>query len=162
VQIFFLSSDGVVLHCLPGYWSPVDLLHEMQFALNLNKTWQNQSLSLEKKNEIFRQANLADMRNHSQAMRQRSRLQKFDENKEKEKADSDFKFKPSDFHPVVYLTPGTKKKPPKVNDMKTVDQVVHERMAQRPFVPYEDFDVERFSDYGKMRYDKHENDESRG
>jgi hypothetical protein len=34
-------------------------------------------------------------------------------------------------------------------------------MAQRPFVPYEQFDVDRFSDYGKMGYDKHENDESR-
>jgi len=29
-------------------------------------------------------------------------------------------------------------------------------MAQRPFVSYEDFDVEKFSDYGKMRYDKKE------
>jgi hypothetical protein len=34
--------------------------------------------------------------------------------------------------------------------------------AQRPFVPYEQFDVERFSDYGKMGYDKHENDDSHG
>jgi hypothetical protein len=26
-------------------------------------------------------------------------------------------------------------------------------MAQRPFVPYQDFDVEAFVDYGKMHYD---------
>jgi hypothetical protein len=44
---------------------------------------------------------------------------------------------------------------------KTVDQVVHERMAQRPFVAHESFDVESFSDYGKMRYDKHEASDSR-
>jgi hypothetical protein len=162
VQMFFLSSDGVVLHCLPGYWSPADFLHEMQFALNLNRTWKNDSLSLDKKKTLFRQSQLADMRGHSMAMRQRSRLQKFDEKKEKEKTDSDFSFKPGDFHPVVYLTPGNKHKLAKVNDLKTVDQVVHERMAERPFVPYEEFDVERFSDYGKMRYDKHENDDSRG
>jgi hypothetical protein len=42
------------------------------------------------------------------------------------------------------------------SDLKAVDQVVHERMARRPFVAYESFDVENFSDYGKMRYDKHE------
>jgi hypothetical protein len=39
-----------------------------------------------------------------------------------------------------------------------VDQVVHERMAKRPFVPYDQFDMEMFSDYGKLRYDKHEAD----
>lgn len=29
-------------------------------------------------------------------------------------------------------------------------------MAQRPFIAYENFDVEQFSDYGKIRYDKKE------
>ena len=48
----------------------------------------------------------------------------------------------------------------KHNNLKSTVQVVHERMAQRPFVPYEDFDVEKFSDYGKWRYDKKE--ETRG
>jgi hypothetical protein len=162
VQIFFLSSDGVVLHCLPGYWSPVDFLHEMQFALTMNQLWTNASPSLDKKKELFRQAQLADMRSHPMAMRQRSRLQKFDENKEKQKSNSDFAFKPGDFHPIVILAAGNRHKAPKIDDMKCVDQVVHERMAQRPFVPYEEFDVERFSDYGKMRYDKHEKDDSHG
>lgn len=160
VQLFFLSADGVVLHCLPGYWAPADLLHEMRFALSLNKVWQNNILSPERKQELFRQANLADMRSHSADMRQRSRLQKFDEKEEKQKAESDFTFKPGDYHPTVVLTPGTRRKAPKVNDMKTVDQVVHERMAERPFLRYEEFDVERYSDYGKMKYDKHENGRS--
>jgi hypothetical protein len=62
--------------------------------------------------------------------------------------------KPGDYHPPVLVAA---KKVAKMGDLKSVDQVVHERMAQRPFVPYEDFAVEKFSDYGKMGYDKHEN-----
>ena len=31
-QMFVLSSDGVVLHCLPGFWHPEDLAHELRFA----------------------------------------------------------------------------------------------------------------------------------
>jgi len=40
--------------------------------------------------------------------------------------------------------------------VKTVDVVMHERMAQRPFVDYKDFDVPQFANYGKNEYDKHE------
>ena len=29
-------------------------------------------------------------------------------------------------------------------------------MAQRPFVPYDEFDVAEFADYGKQRYDNKE------
>jgi len=39
---------------------------------------------------------------------------------------------------------------------KTTDVLVHERMARRPFVPYAGFDTARFVDYGKPKYDKHE------
>ena len=34
-------------------------------------------------------------------------------------------------------------------------------MAQRPFLPYEEFDVAAYVDYGQLRYDKHENDPNR-
>lgn len=154
VQMFMLSSDGTVLHCLPGYWCPEDLIREMQFAMVLNRLWQNPSLSQDKKQKLFAQVNLQDIRLHSAAMRQRSHLQGFDAKEERQKADSDFKYRPGDFHPPLYLI--GKHKMPKQSDLKAVDQVVHERMARRPFVAYESFDVENFSDYGKMRYDKHE------
>jgi hypothetical protein len=154
VQIFMLSFDGTVLHCLPGYWTPEDLIHEMQFAMNMNRIWKNDSLPLEKKQKLFQQANLQDIRLHSLAMRQRSHLQSFDAKEERQKADSDFKYKPGDYHPPLYVV--GKHKMVKQSDLKIVDQVVHERMAQRPFITYENFDVEKFSDYGKLRYDKHE------
>jgi len=154
VQIFMLSSDGTVLHCLPGYWCPEDLIHEMTFAMGLNRLWQNHSLPLDKKQKLFALANLQDIRLHSPAMRLRSHLQGFDAKEERQKADSDFKYRPGDFRPPFYLV--RKHKMPRQSDLKSVDQVVHERMAKRPFVAYESFDVESFSDYGKMRYDKHE------
>jgi hypothetical protein len=159
VQIFMLSSDGTVLHCLPGYWCSEDLVYEMQFAMAQNRIWQNASLSLDRKQKLFQQANLQSIRVHSPAMRQRSHLQSFDAKEERQKADSDFKYRPGDYHPPVYVT--GKHKMAKQSDLKTVDQVVHERMARRPFVAYESFDVESFSDYGKMRYDKHEAGDSR-
>jgi len=39
---------------------------------------------------------------------------------------------------------------------KTTDELVHERMATRPFEPYASFDTVRFVDYGRPLYDKHE------
>jgi hypothetical protein len=94
---------------------------------------------------------------HSLDMRTRSHLQGFDEKKERRKGESDFKLEPGQ-QPTVTLT----NRGLKLSDMKTVDQVVHERMAKRPFVPYEDFDVAAYVDYGQLRYDKHENDPNRG
>jgi hypothetical protein len=89
-------------------------------------------------------------------MRTRSKLQGFDEKKERNKTESDFKVQPGQ-QPTVTLA----NRRLKVSDMKTVDQVVHERMAQRPFVPYEEFDTAAFVDYGQLRYDKHENEAER-
>ena len=154
VQIFLLSSDGTVLHCLPGYWCPEDLVHEMQFAVNLNRIWQNPTLPLEKKQKLFQMANLQDIHLHSLAMRLRSHLQSFDAKEERQKPDSDFRYRLGDYRPPAVLV--GKRKIAKQSDLKSVDQVVHERMTQRPFVAYESFDVEKYSDYGKMRYDKHE------
>jgi hypothetical protein len=154
VQIFMLSSDGTVLHCLPGYWCPEDLVREMQFAGNLNRIWQNRTLSLERKQKLFQLANLQDIHLHPLAMRLRSHLQSFDAKEERQKSDSDFKYRLGDYHPPAVLI--GKRKIARQSDLKSVDQVVHERMAQRPFVGYDSFDVEKYSDYGKMRYDKHE------
>jgi hypothetical protein len=159
VQIFLLSPDGTVLHCLPGYWAPADLLLEMQFARSLEKVWQNPNLSVETKRKLFREANLQHMASHPLDMRQRSHLQNFDAKEEHKKASSDFTFKTGDYHPPVAVA--SRRKMMQQGDLKAVDQVVHERMAQRPFLSYEEFDVEKFSDYGKMRYDKHEADPSK-
>ena len=149
VQMFFLSPDGTVLHCLPGFWSPADLLPEIQLALNLNRVWINGNATLDKKQKLFRQAQLSHFLQHPKQTVERSHLQNFDAKHEKQDADSDFKVKESDsLHRQFRLA--------RNSNLKTTDQVVHERMAQRPFVNYENFDVEELTDYGKIRYDKKE------
>ena len=148
VQLFLLAPDGTVLHCLPGYWAAQDLIYEMRFALSLYPVWKNDSLSPETKKKLFAAAQLQGLRQHPRDMMERSHLQSFDAKAEQAKPNSDFRFRPGDYRPPWHLG--------KHDALKTTDQVVHERMAQQPFVPYEDFDVEKFTDYGKMLYDKKE------
>ena len=147
VQLFVLSADGTVLHCLPGYWAPLDLVTELRFALNLDKLWKDPNLTADAKQKQFQQAHREIIRHLPAGLIARSHLQSFDAQHEEKKADSDFRFKPGDFRPAT--TSGKK-------GLKSTVQVVHELMAQRPFVAYERFDVEHFSDYGKWRYDKKE------
>jgi hypothetical protein len=151
VQLFFLSSDGTVLHVLPGYWAPQDLLVELRLVYSLNNLWQTKGMTEDEKKRRFTQAQLRFLRQLPADLLARSHLQGFDAKHELAKEDSDFRYHTGDYHPTV---------PPKMggkhHNLKSTVQVVHERMAQRPFVPYEDFDVEKFSDYGKWRYDKKE------
>ena len=149
VQLFFLSPDGVVLHCLLGYWAPNDLLVEMRFVQNYQwKLW-NSSLSMDEKKKRFRQNNLLAVRTLPSDLVGRSHLQSFDAKHEMKKPQSDFVFRPGDFHPP-------QPKGMKSGNLKSTVQVIHERMAKRPFVPYDEFDIEAFSDYGRERYDKKE------
>lgn len=149
VQNVFLSADGTVLHALPGYWSPQDMLYYLRYVIGMDQLWKNPNLDLQTKRAMFQQANLWEIRNHPADMRARSHLQRFDAAVERKKADSDFKFRPGDFRPPSQAR----------QDLKSTDQVIHERMAMRPFVPYEQFDLGKFCDYGKFFYDK--NEESR-
>ena len=137
-----------MLHCLPGYWAPQDLLVETRLALNLNNLWQTKRLAEDEKKRRFTQAQLAFLRQLPADMVARSHLQGFDAKHELAKPNSDFRYKAGDYHPPVHMA--------KHDNLKTTDQVVHERMAQRPFLTYEEFDVENFSNYGKNRYDKKE------
>jgi hypothetical protein len=148
VQLFFLSEEGVVEHALLGFWDPRDLLWEVRFAQAMNRLWHSSAKSEAYKQKEFQRANLLAIRQLPPEMVARSHLQKFDAKKEVKQAASDFRFKPGDYHP-----PGHMAKP---DNLKSTVQVIHERMAQRPFVRYEDFDVADFSDYGKQRYDKKE------
>ncbi len=148
VQFLFLSEDGVVLHAILGYWDPRDLLWEIRFAQGMNRLWHSSSRSAEDKRKQFQIANRLAIRQLPLDMVARSHLQGFDAKKELKEAASDFRFRPGDYHPPVRAG--------KHDNLKSTVQVIHERMAQRPFVAYEDFDVADFSDYGKQRYDKKE------
>jgi hypothetical protein len=148
--MFILSPDGIVLHCLPGYWNSKDLADELQLAERLNAVWTDPNLSREEKNEQFRQMQLSHIGEHSRAEQNRSRMQGFDiqyEAKHRLYA-TDVFYNPRAIDPQGMKIPQ--------NAVKSTDVIMHERMAARPFEPYERFDVAAYADYGKPMYDKHE------
>lgn len=151
LQLFIMNKEGIVLTCLPGFWAAEDLLCEIDFALGLDKIWSDKNLSSDDKNKLFKQAHLNHTKCHSHMMIERSHLQGFDAQHEDKRGNSDFLFKDGDYRPNHKLKNGVCKKFPQ---FKTCDQVMHERMAVRAFLPYEKFDVAKFSDYGKTKYDK--------
>jgi len=143
MQLFVLAADGTVLHCLPGYWETNDLAYELKFAEELNAVWTSASLSREEKDARFRERHLAHIAEHSRDMVKRSEMQGFDKKFEMKRRESSDCF-------LSENAPRTKKKDP----FKTTDRIVHERMAARPFLAYSEFDVEKFVDYGRPKYDK--------
>lgn len=154
LQLFMLSADGTVLECLPGYWNPTDLVEEMKFASTLNGVWQDPHLSSTQKNQEFRQMQLAHIESHSPQMVRRSKMQGFDQ-----KYEAEHRLMTSDtIADRSMITPNMLEKggrlPPSA--FKTTDEIMHERMAVRPFLPIQRFDVASYVEYGKPKYDKHE------
>jgi hypothetical protein len=148
VQIFVLSPDLTVLHALPGFWHPEDLAQELRFAEVLNRLWQDKSRNRAQKNEMFSRLQLAEYKNHSVATTLRSSWQGFDAKNEQQRREGG---KQRD----TFLTSadGAVRERRGRPVMKPINQLVHERMAQRPFVKFEDFDIAQFADYGRILYD---------
>lgn len=145
LQLFMLAPDGTVLHCLPGFWSAQDLSTELKFAQELNQVWQDSSLSRGQKDELFKTMNLAHIQQHSLLTTRRSRMQGFDV-----KFEARTRPTTSDTIKEGVTLAGFSDRAA----FKTTDVIAHERMAERPFIPYEQFDVAAFSDYGRQKYDK--------
>jgi hypothetical protein len=148
-----LSPDGTVLHCLPGYWDPRDLVFEMRLAWQLNQVWTDPSLSRSQKDQLFRQMHLAHEQQHPVDMVYRSKMQGFDQ-----KYEAQHRLLTSDTirdPQLIMASSGSAGMLPPAA-FKTTDEIVHERMARRPFVPFQEFDVARYVDYGRPLYDKHE------
>ena len=152
VQLFFLSPEGTVLHCLLGFWDPRDLQFEMRFVQSQWKLWQS-NRSLDEKKKINSQANLNILRQMSSDMIARSHLQGFDAKHELKQSNSDFVFQKGDYHPPYAAGAKSMKSG---GNLKSTVQVIHERMSKLSFVAYADFNVASFSDYGREKYDKRE------
>ena len=138
VQMFFMTSDGKVLHCLPGFWSPRHLRLEMKLARDLAKVYFNKKISPAKRNEIFLAAHLEHALEHDSHTRNSSKLQGFDKSNVAKRKESDFKREKG-------FIKGN-------GVIKTADQVSHERMATYPFVSFENFDVAKYIDMGLKKY----------
>jgi hypothetical protein len=145
IQIFILAQDGTVLTCLPGYWHPEDLAHEIELAKKLNGVWTDASLTLKQKERKFAELHLGHIDEHSRHMVRRSQMQGFDKKFEQKE-----RLMASD---TILSTSGGKGGMPV---FKTTDVILHERIARQPFRKYQDFDVVAFSDYGRAKYDKKE------
>lgn len=147
IQMFVLAPDGTVLHCLPGYWESHDLAAELAFAQKLGAVWRDGSLSRAQKDAKFRATQLEHVAQHSRETVNRSELQGFDKKFEARRADrSDCLLAGARLQPRF--------RPVHDDAFKTTDQIVHERMAARPFVPYAQFELAAFTDYGRQKYDK--------
>ncbi len=134
VQMFLMTPDARVLHCLPGYWSPKHFLHEVEFSLQLASLYNKKKLSSVARNEKYLDLHLTHAYSHDSHLQHDSKLQGFDR-KHVEKNTKDFK-----------RTKGYK------TGLKTPDQVIHERMAERPFVPFEKFDIASYINLGLKKY----------
>lgn len=150
VQLLILSSDGTVLHALPGYWHPQDLAGELAFAQQLDHVWRDSSLTREHKEDKFRAMQLAHIKEHSSEMHDRSRMQGFDMHYE-----GSHKLAASDTICNAELIDAKKGHFP-WQAFKTTDRIMHERMAKQPFKSFDEFDIAKFSDYGQPRYDMDE------
>lgn len=156
LQLYILAPDGTVMHCLPGYWAPKDLKLELTLAEQLFQVWKDPRLSQTQKIQKFKDMQLAHISQHPSDMSRRSRMQGFDQK---------FEAKHRPYKSDTVLDPKLAIQAVQSGDnkllntaFKTTDVIMHERMAQRPFRPYEQFDVAVYTDYGRQKYEKHEDD----
>lgn len=143
IQMLIISPEGKVVHCLPGYWSPSALEHELEFALELTKLLAKPGPANER-NDAFMLKHLEHAYEHDFRITKNSKLQGFDEFRERAKEGSDFARHECN------------------TSLKTVDQVIHERMAALPFLDLEDFDIAGFVAIGQKHYDAHSDGCSHG
>ena len=136
VQMFFMTSDGRVLHCLPGYWGPKYFVEELKLAEKLGALYFQKDLSPADRNTAYLDLHLNHALDHSQALRRSSYLQGFDKMSLEKRKDSDF------HREEAFVASG----------LKTPDQVLHERLAERPFLPFDSFNVKKFIDMGIGHY----------
>ena len=153
IQLFMLAPDGTVLNVLPGYWNSQDLVPEMRLAYQLDQVWENPKLSRSQKDQYFRQMQMDHISKHSPAMVRRSHMQGFDAQYEaKTRLATTDVIKDKD---AVRSALNMNQMVP-MSAFKTTDEIMHERLASHPFEQYQYFNVAAFCDYGKQKYDKHE------
>ncbi len=135
IQMFFMTKDAKVVHCLPGFWDARNFMMEAQFAKSLNRIYHSSS-SVVRRNNKFLDLHLEHALEHSHDLADASQLQGFDKKNIERRADSDFKREDG------FIT----------GELKTGDQVMHERMAERPFLNFEEFHIPSFIDMGRKKY----------
>jgi hypothetical protein len=145
VQLFVLAPDQVVLHALPGFWHPADLVHELHLAKAAWRLWQDSGRSLEQKRSMYRRLVLTDLRYQDPASYARSDWQSFDKSYQSGHLDQDT-FERNEMGKVQRTAAGAP-------ILKPLNVLTHQRMAARAFLPFDEFDVDAFVEYGTRYYD---------
>ena len=140
VQIFVLSQDLVVLHVLPGFWHPDDLLPELELALQTDLLWRDPERTREQKEDLFVLLHRARLARTSAETLARSTWQGFDVSVELHRAQREERL-------TVARGPDGKLA------LKPTCVLLHEQIALEPFVPFAEFDFERWLDRGTRHYD---------
>lgn len=143
VQIFVLSPDLVVLHALAGFWHPDDLRAELRFAEGLWSVWKDEKLTRAQKDAFCRQMQLAESRFQDEETFARSQWQHFDKHVELSRLQTENR-------DTVARVPGENGQG---FALKPHNVLLHERMADHPFVPFDEFDVTWIADHGQAFYD---------
>ncbi|MBZ0153630.1 MAG: hypothetical protein K8J09_19060 [Planctomycetes bacterium] len=138
VQMVVLDADGTVLHVLPGFWHPQDLIAELLLALDVQKLHADTALTATQKRDLFAALHRVFLRRNLDDSLPRSQWQDFDRQAEFERARSESR------DTVVGTSP---------MQIKPIVLLVHERMQAQPFSQFAAFDMERFVDYGRAFYD---------
>ncbi len=149
IQIFMLSPDLVVLQALPGFWHPEDLARELRFGKKMLTLWQDDKLSRAEKKRQFCSMQLAELKSQPMVTYERSGWQDFDMRAEHGRYQAGMKRDTFLCNADGSVKTNGLGKPV----MKPVNQLVHERMAKRPFKQYSKFDIIAFADYGTAYYD---------
>lgn len=152
VQIMVLDTDETVIHVLPGYWHPEDLITELEFALQLRELYRDESRSEDAKVAMFEAMHRAHIRRFSDEILGRSRWQHFDAHHEVKRSQTECR--------DVFVVDEDGQR---VGDeVVPVCELVHRRMIDRPFLELDDFDMEEFVDYGRPYYDNNSRHDKRG
>lgn len=150
VQLLVLSPDGVVLHALPGFWSPEDLVTELRFALQISRLWADPARTRAQKETMFRCLHRAQLARQDAETIARSDWQDFDRWAELERCKSKVR------DTVVTTPAGYPVKDGNMMRLKPLNVVARERMMAQPFRKLAEFDFETFVDYGRTLYDNNE------
>ena len=140
VQLLVLAADDTVIHALPGFWHAPDLLVELRLALEVYRLHINERLSSASKLAMFEALHRAHMRRHLEGAQTRGEWQHFDRSFELERAEKETR-------DTVHTVAGGPKA------LKSIPQIVHERLLARPFKRQAEFGMDAFVDYGRPFYD---------
>lgn len=145
VQFMVLANDETVLHAMPGFWHADDLIKELTLGLEIHRLYHDEAIESGRKQQMFGMLHKSFLRRHGKDMERRSQWQGFDrwheiQRVQTEERDTFVKNDKGEY------------------EIKTVPQVIHDRMTARPFKKLDDFDLEKFVDYGRPFYDNNHGD----